>query len=371
MTMNADVLIVGAGLSGATMAEHFARCTSRHVTVIDKRSHIGGNVYDSIDETTGIRIGNYGVHMFHTNDAGVWDYVQRFGRWARCDHKVLAKVGSQFVPVPVNINTVNTLCNETLQTQTDMEEWLRTHQVPCENPATSEDVALSRVGPRLYSMLFRPYTRKQWNKDPSELAPSVLARIPVRSSFDDRYFDDKYQALPVDGYTAIVEAMLDHPRITVRLNTSWESVCDTATYKTLIFTGPIDQYFKDRGLPPLEYRSLQFAWEVHKTPGYYQPATQVNYPGDDVPYTRIVEYKHLLGQTSEYTILSKETSSSEGEPYYPVPTATNQAIYEKYRDLAGSLQDVHFLGRLATYKYFNMDQAIRCAMDYFHNTFCA
>lgn len=367
--MNTDILIVGAGLSGATLAEHFARISNRKVLVIDKRDHIGGNVYDYIDEQTGIRVGKYGIHMFHTNDDGVWDYLQRFGEWKRFDHKVLSYVDHQFVPVPVNINTVNLLCNESLQTEEDMKTWLDKHQVPCEHPQTSEDVALARVGKTLYERLFRPYTLKQWNKDPSELDASVLARIPVRTNFDDRYFTDKFQSLPVDGYTSIVANMLNHPNITVRLNTSWEDIKNIAQFSILIFTGPIDQYFADRGLPPLEYRSLDFQWETHKLSGFYQPTSQVNYPGNDMPFTRIVEYKHLLNQSSDYTIITKETSSDRGEPYYPVPNKKNQDLYEQYKQLAESTPSVHFIGRLASYKYFNMDQAIRNAMDYFRYHF--
>ena len=367
--METDVLIVGAGLSGATLADHFARVSHRKVLVLDKRDHIGGNVYDYVDDQTGIRVGKYGIHMFHTNDDGVWNYLQRFGEWKRWDHKVLSSVNGQYVPVPVNINTVNLVCNESLQAEEDMKQWLTAHQIPCETPRTSEDIALARVGTTLYETLFKPYTVKQWNKDPRELDASVLARIPVRTNFDDRYFTDKYQALPVNGYTSIVERMLNHEAITVKLGTDWNDVCDTIRYRTLIFTGPIDQYFSASGLPALEYRSLAFQWEVHKTPGFYQPASQVNYPDASVPYTRIVEYKHLLNQQSDYTILTKETSSDVGEPYYPIPTKQNQDVYAQYRLLADSTPNVHFIGRLASYKYFNMDQAIRAAMDYFTTHF--
>jgi UDP-galactopyranose mutase len=367
--METDVLIVGAGLSGATLAEHFARVLNRKVLVVDKRDHIGGNVYDHIDTKTGIRVGKYGIHMFHTNDERVWGYVQGFGKWTRWDHKVLSCVNGQLVPVPVNINTVNAICDETLQTEPDMKEWLQVHQVQCSDPKHSEDVALSRVGRELYELLFRPYTLKQWNVHPDQLDPSVLSRIPVRTDFDDRYFQDKYQALPVDGYTTIVANMLDHKNITVRLSTDWDDVREKIKYTTLIFTGPIDQYFASSGLPKLEYRSLHFDWETHETAGFYQPVSQVNYPGPDVPYTRIVEYKHLLNQQSRFTILTKETSCDTGEPYYPIPTQQNQRVYEQYRQLASSVSNVHFIGRLASYKYFNMDQAIRAAMDYFDTHF--
>ncbi len=364
-----DVLIVGAGLTGSTLAEHFARILQKKVLVIDKRDHIGGNVYDYVDNDTNIRIGKYGIHMFHTNDSEVWDYIQRFGRWKRWDHKVLSKIDGCYVPVPVNINTVNTLCNETIQTESEMKEWLSKNQIKNDNPANSEEVALSRVGRELYDKLFKPYTIKQWDRDPATMAPSVLARIPVRSNFDDRYFEDKYQALPVDGYTSIVKNMLAHPNITVQLNTDWNDIQSAVQYDMLIFTGPIDQYFSNSGLPKLEYRSLNFEYETHKTKGYYQPAAQVNYPEISTPYTRIVEYKHLLNQESEYTVITKETSSDSGEPYYPVPTKENQELYEKYRELAKNQCNVHFIGRLASYKYFNMDQAIRCAIDYFNNNF--
>lgn len=369
--MDIDVLIVGAGLSGATFAEHMARVCNRKVLVIDKRDHIAGNVYDYIDDQTGIRVGKYGIHMFHTNNERVWTYLQRFGRWKRWDHKVLSFVDNQYVPVPVNMNTVNSICNETLHTEEDMREWLRRVQVPCHTPTNSEEMALSRVGHALYAKLFRPYTLKQWNKDPSELDASVLARIPIRTNTDDRYFDDRFQALPVDGYTSIVAAMLDHPNITVQLSTDWMDIRDKLTWNTLVFTGPIDQYFNDSGLEKLEYRSLDFQWEVHENSGFYQPVSQVNYPDPTIPYTRIVEYKHLLNQPSKYTILTKETSSDLGEPYYPVPNARNQELYAKYKTLAEESRGkgIHFLGRLATYKYFNMDQAVAAAMDYFDTYF--
>jgi UDP-galactopyranose mutase len=367
--MEIDVLIVGAGLTGATLAEHFARVLDRKVLIIDKRDHIAGNVYDYIDPTTGIRVGKYGIHMFHTNDSDVWNYLQTFGKWKRCDHKVLSNIDGQNVPVPVNITTVNMVCNESIQTEDEMREWLHKHQIHCDNPRTSEQTALSRVGKEFYEKMFKPYTIKQWNKDPSELDASVLARIPVRSNFDDRYFQDKYQALPVEGYTSIVQSMLSHPNINVQLNTDWTDIKNHVQYNTLLFTGPIDQYFESSGLPKLEYRSLRFEWEVYKNSGYYQPVAQINYPSQDVPYTRIVEYKHLLNQVSDYTILTKETSSDTGEPYYPVPTKENQDLYEKYRLLASQSTNVHFIGRLASYKYFNMDQAIRCAIDYFSKHF--
>ncbi len=367
--MKTDVLIVGAGLTGATLAEHFARVSNRKVTIIDKRDHIGGNVYDYTDNSTGIRVGKYGIHMFHTNDDEVWRYLKQFGNWTRWDHKVLSRINdTTFVPVPVNINTVNILCDANVKTEDEMKDYLESIQIKNVSPRNSEEMAKSRVGNDLYDKLFKPYTIKQWNKDPSELDPTVLARIPVRTNFDDRYFEDRYQALPTDGYTNIVRNMISHPNIDVITSCDWESIKAQAEYNILIFTGPIDQYFASVGLPTLEYRSLNFEWETHETDGYYQPVSQVNYPNHDVPFTRIVEYKHLLHQQSKYTIITKETSSDIGEPYYPVPNERNRELYDQYKQLANNEMErnVHFVGRLASYKYFNMDQAVRSAMDYFN-----
>jgi len=361
------IVIVGAGLSGATIAE---RCASdgHKVLVVDKRSHIAGNVYDEIDSKSGIRISKYGAHLFHTNDREVWEYVQRFGEWQRWDHTVIADVSGVYVPVPVNITTVNTLCGQTITSEEEMRSWLSTVQIPYENPKNSEEVALSRVGKALYEQLFHEYTVKQWAKEPADLAPSVLERIPVRTNFDGRYFTDKYQGLPVNGYTSIVQNMLSHPNITVRLNTSWDDIKRDVSGQMIIFTGPIDQYFKASGLEELEYRSIDFEWTWIQTSGYVQPNSVVNYPSASTQYTRCVEYKHFLHQKSDWSVISKETTCDKGEPYYPVPTERNRELYKKYAGLCAEEKNVHFIGRLATYKYYNMDQAIRAALDYYNQT---
>ena len=361
-----DMCIVGAGLSGSTIARLAAE-DGKKVLVLEKREHIGGNVYDTLDEITNIRISMYGAHIFHTNDEEVWTFVNRFGLWKRWDHQVLSLVNGTYVPMPITITTVNTLFNLNIQSEDEMKTWLSKERIQCDTPVNSEESALNRVGQRIYDYLFHSYTRKQWDKEPSELEPSVLDRIPLRTNFDTRYFSDKYQGLPVDGYTSLVSNMLNHENITVQLNTPWTSHLEK-TWKILIFTGPIDGYFKMSGLPPLEYRSIHFEWKRMIQPGFHQPASVVNYPGLDTPYTRTVEYKHFLHQSSPWTILSSETTSSEGEPYYPVPTLYNRELYDKYKELASQESDVHFVGRLATYKYFNMDQAIRNSMDYYRNT---
>jgi UDP-galactopyranose mutase len=358
-------IIVGAGISGATIAE---RCANHgdSVLVIDKRNHIAGNVYDEIDKTSGIRISKYGAHIFHTNDKEIWEYINKFGKWKRWDHHVVADISGSYIPIPVNINTINKLYNLDISNENDMNEWLLNEQIVCNNIRNSEDVALSRVGTRLYEELFKPYTFKQWAKEPAELEPSVLERIPVRNNYDDRYFSDKYQGLPVNGYTSIVNNMLSNKNITVKLNTSWEDIKSDISGQKVIFTGPIDGYFKDRGLPILEYRSINFEWTTIKNSGYLQPNSVVNYPSRDNPYTRSIEYKHFLHQKSDWTIISKETTSDIGEPYYPVPTKKNRDLYNKYLELIKDESNVHFIGRLATYKYFNIDQAIRAALDYYN-----
>jgi UDP-galactopyranose mutase len=361
-----DVLIVGTGLSGATIAEPYAR-DGKTVLLIDKRNHIGGNIYDEVDKITGIRVSRYGAHLFHTNNDKVWNYIQQFGEWKRWDHTVIADVSGTYVPIPVNITTVNTLLDQDIQTEYEMKQWLSNECSTIQMPSNSEEIALQRVGPRLYETLFKNYTIKQWAKEPKELDPSVLSRIPVRHNHDPRYFSDRYQALPVHGYTSIIQAMLSHPSITVQLNTTWEAIQERdIRWSTVIFTGPIDQYFKSAGLPQLEYRSINFTWETLKNSGYYQPNSVVNYPSASIPYTRSVEYKHFLHQKSDWTILSKETTCDSGEPYYPIPTKENQELYEKYKFLASKETNVHFIGRLASYKYFNMDQAIENAIEYYN-----
>jgi UDP-galactopyranose mutase len=366
MSESPYILVVGAGLSGATIADQCARRGAR-VKVIERRDHIGGNVYDEIDAETGIRVSRYGAHLFHTNDAEVWNYVNQFGEWVRWEHEVVADVSGTLVPVPVNCTTVNLLCGTAIQSEAEMREWLAAEQVPCASPKNSEEIALARVGTGLYERLFKPYTWKQWAKEPAELEPEVLARIPVRPNFDPRYFTDKFQALPKFGYTEIVRKMLDHPNISVELGKSWENFLESAELRPdqIVFTGPIDSFLPDSGLPPLEYRSIEFEWTRMRTSGFYQPNSVVNYPDAAVPYTRCVEYKHFLNQRSDWTIIAKERTCAKGEPYYPVPTEANREIYRKYVALAESVGSVHFVGRLASYKYYNMDQAIRAALDYF------
>ena len=358
-------LIVGCGLSGVVIAERIANVLGLKVTIIEKRDHIGGNCYDYVDNETGILMNKYGAHLFHTNNELVWNYVNSFDTWTRWEHKVLSLVEDKFIPIPVNITTINQLCSEHLQNESDVQEWLKANQVSYDTINNSEEMAKSRIGNILYDKLIKDYTFKQWNKYPNELDKSVLERIPIRANFDTRYFNDKYQALPHKGYTHFFQKILDHPNIEVLLNTDYFDYIKNNTFDMTIFTGPIDSYFSDLELDKLEYRSIDFNIEVKQNMNYYQPNSVVNYPSPDVPFTRIVEYKHFLNQKSKDTVIVTETTNDVGEPFYPVPNKKNLELYEKYKNLAKEeeVKNIFFVGRLANYKYFNMDDAILNSID--------
>lgn len=377
-----QIVIIGAGISGATLAERYANL-GKTVLVLEKRDHIAGNCYDYYNEA-GILVSKYGAHLFHTNYEDVWSYVQQYSDWYPYEHRVLAKVDGQLVPIPVNITTVNNLFGLNIQSEDEMIAWLDSVQVKNDHPQNGKEAALARVGPNLYEKMFKNYTKKQWDKYPEELDASVLNRIPVRTNFDDRYFSDKYQALPKGGYTQMFAKILDHPNITVQLNTDYFDVrAELFKPEKLFYTGPIDQFFgykikteeeipsgegqaAGRGVSheKLEYRSINF---VHETldQEYYQENAVINYP-NDMKFTRIVEYKHITGQKHPKTTIVKEFTTDDGEPYYPVPNPRNQAIYEKYRAETEKLTDIYFVGRLANYKYFNMDEAFKNALDLYN-----
>ncbi len=363
----ADIVIIGAGISGAVLAERYASI-GKKVLVIEKRDHIAGNCYDYIDEN-GILCSKYGAHLFHTNFEDVWEYVNRFSKWYEWEHKVIARVDDKLVPIPVNITTVNTLFGLSISTEEEMTKWLEENRIAIESPKDGREAVLNKVGNELYEKMFRHYTKKQWDKYPEELHASVLERIPVRNNFDDRYFSDKYQALPTGGYTQLFENILDHENITVLLNTDFFDIReDLSGYDKLFYTGPIDRFFdfKHSLDEKLEYRSINFVPETVEAE-FYQENSVVNYPGTEVGFTRIIEYKHFGNQKSDKTTIVREFTVDEGEPYYPVPNTRNQEIYAKYKSEADKLTDVFFVGRLANYKYFNMDQAFKNALDLFNS----
>jgi len=357
-----DYLIVGAGFAGSVLAERLASQHKARILLIDRRPHIGGNAFDEENEA-GILYHKYGPHIFHTNSDQVVDYLSQFTEWRPYEHRVLAEVRGQQVPIPINRTTLNLLFDAGLETDGDAAAFLASRAEQVEDIATSEDVVINAVGRELYELFFRGYTRKQWGLDPSELDKSVTARIPTRTNTDDRYFADTFQAMPKHGYTAMFETMLASPLIERRLGTDYRDVRDSARFDHLIFTGPIDEYFDFR-FGKLPYRSLKFD---HKTleQERYQPVGTVNYPAEDVPYTRISEYKHLTGQQAPRTTITYEYPSAEGDPYYPIPRPENQTLFKRYEALGDATEGVTFVGRLATYRYYNMDQIVGQALATF------
>ncbi len=354
-----DHLIVGGGFAGSVLAERLARGSGKRVLLVDRRPHIAGNAYDHKD-AAGVLIHKYGPHIFHTNSSDIAAYLSRFTRWRPYEHRVLAEVDGQLVPMPINRTTLNMLYGVDLQSDEAAEAFLASRAEPVETIRTSADVVVSKVGTELYEKFFRGYTRKQWGMDPSELDKSVTARVPTRTSTDDRYFQDSFQAMPLDGYTHMFENMLDHPNIELMLGVDFEDVRDEIVYDHLVYTGPIDEYF-DHRYGKLPYRCLQFRHETLDRE-WFQPVAVINYPSESVPHTRITEYKHLTGQTHSKTSISYEYPCAEGDPYYPIPRPENQALYKKYEALALEARNVTFAGRLATYRYYNMDQVVGQAL---------
>lgn len=354
-----DYLVVGAGFAGAVMAERLAADGGKRVLVVDRRPHIAGNAYDVAD-AAGILIHQYGPHIFHTNSDEVFAYLSNFTRWRAYEHRVLADVDGRRVPVPINRTTLNALYDAGLETDADAAAFLAARAEPVAQVRTSEDVVVSAVGHELYRTFFRGYTRKQWGLDPSALDKSVTARVPTRTSTDDRYFTDRHQAMPAAGFTAMFAAMLDHPNITVLTGTDFAEAAAAVSYDRLVYTGPIDEYFGYcHGRLP--YRSLRFE---HRTLPVerHQEVAVVNYPDEAVPHTRITEYKHLTGQRSPVTSITIEYPAPEGDPYYPIPRPENHQLYKRYEALALAEPDVIFVGRLATYRYYNMDQVVGQAL---------
>jgi len=357
-----DYLVVGAGFAGSVVAERLASQHDARVLVIDRRPHIAGNAFDVRDEA-GVLIHQYGPHIFHTNSDDIVDYLSQFTEWRPYEHRVLAEVRGQLVPIPINRTTLNKLFGLDLETDEEAAAYLASRAEPVDEIRTSEDVVISAVGRELYELFFQGYTRKQWGIDPSELDKSVTARIPTRTNTDDRYFADKHQIMPRQGYTKMFETMLDHPNIDVLLGADFRELKGRIDAGHIVYTGPIDEYFDFR-FGKLPYRSLRFEHRIENVEQFQDVAT-VNYPSPDVPYTRITEYKHLTGQKHAKTSITYEYPSAEGDPYYPIPRPENQALFKRYEALADATAGVTFVGRLATYRYYNMDQVVGQALAAF------
>ncbi len=355
-----DYLVVGAGFAGAVVAERLASQLDKKILIIDKRPHIAGNAYDHLDEA-GILIHKYGPHIFHTGSARIFQYLSQFTAWRPYEHRVIASVDGKLVPFPINVDTVNILYGTNLD-EDEVEALFRERAEPIAHPKTSEEAVVSKIGRELYEKFFHGYTRKMWGLDPSELDASVAARVPARTNRDDRYFTDEFQAMPLEGYTKMFERMLMHPNITIRLETDYKDV-PRGEYREMIYTGPVDAFF-DHCYGKLPYRSIEFRFESHDMP-VFQPGAVVNYPDEHVPHTRITEFKYLTGQEHDKTTVVYEYPTAEGDPYYPVPRPENAELYRKYKELADSTPHVRFVGRLATYRYYNMDQVVGQALATF------
>ena len=355
-----DYLIVGAGFAGSVLAERLASEANKKVLIIDKRNHIAGNAYDHYDEA-GILVHKYGPHIFHTNSKDVFDYLSQFTTWRNYQHRVLASVDGQLLPIPINLNTINTMYGLNLNSD-ELTSFFQERSEKKKEVLTSEDVVVNSVGRELYEKFFKGYTKKQWDLDPSELNASVTARVPTRTNKDDRYFTDTYQAMPLHGYTKMFEKMLDHPNIHIMVNTNYKEIIGEINYKKLIFTGPVDEYF-DYRFGKLPYRSIEFKFETLDQENFQQTGT-INYP-NDYAFTRITEFKHLSGQKHHKTSIVYEFPKADGDPYYPIPKPDNAALYKKYHDLTVQMENTYFVGRLATYKYYNMDQVVAQALSTF------
>jgi UDP-galactopyranose mutase len=358
-----DVLVVGAGFAGAILAERLAADAGLRVLVVDRRPHVGGNAHDYLDEH-GVLVHKYGPHIFHTNAAKVVDYLSRFTDWQPYEHRVLARVDGQLVPIPINRTTINALYGLELETEDEVAAFYAERAEPVAYTRTSEDAVVSKVGRDLYEKFFRGYTRKQWQRDPSELHALVASRIPTRTNTDDRYFTDAFQKMPAAGFTAMFERILDHPNIHVSTGTSFEDVRDAVRYAHLVFTGPIDSYF-GRCYGTLPYRSLEFELRTYTTPdgGLVQPVGTINEPSLDVEHTRTSEFRHLTGQRHTASTVMVEYPRSEGDPYYPIPTEETRALFKRYEALAATEDAVTFVGRLGRYQYLNMDQVTAQALS--------
>jgi UDP-galactopyranose mutase len=355
-----DYLIVGAGFAGSVIAERLASQLGKKVLICDRRGHVAGNAYDCYDDA-GVLVHRYGPHIFHTRSARIFRYLSRFTEWRPYEHRVLAQVDGKILPFPINLDTVNQLYGLDL-TEEQVADFFRSRAEPMKHCHTSEDAVVSKIGRDLYEKFFRNYTRKQWGLDPSELDASVASRVPARCNRDDRYFLDEFQFMPRQGFTRMIERMLAHPRIHVLLNSDYRDVLPSVRFENMIYTGPIDQFF-DYRYGPLPYRSIDFEFKTLDCETFQRGAV-INYPNEHA-YTRVTEFKYLTGQRHPKTSIVYEYPTASGDPYYPVPMPENAVLYARYKALADELPNVRFVGRLATYRYYNMDQVVGQALSLF------
>lgn len=362
--MKYDYLIVGAGFAGSVAAERLASQHNKKILLVEKRNHIGGNAYDEYD-VHGVLIHKYGPHIFHTNSKKVFDYLSQFTEWRFYEHRVLAKLNNKLYPIPINRTTINKLYNKNFTTDEEVKVFYNSVREKRNPILNSEDIIVNQVGLDLYKKFFKFYTKKQWELDPSQLSPSVCGRIPVRANEDDRYFTDKYQFMPKDGYTKMFGKIVAHPNIEVKLNTDYKEIVDNVEFDKMIYTGPID-YFFDYKFGKLPYRSIRFEWENYER-DKFQEVAQVNYTDNSDSFTRVVEHKYLSGQVINITSISREYSQKNGDPFYPIPNGENNLIFELYNNVKNKIENVELIGRLAEYKYYNMDQVVGRILQFVGN----
>ncbi len=374
-----DYLIVGAGFSGLVLAERLSSQLGKKCLVVEKRNHIGGNAFDKID-SAGVLIHPYGPHYFRTNSRRIIDYLSQFTQWHAVEYRIKSHTDGRYWSFPINLATFEELIGQSA-TEEQFARWLEEKRAPITNPKNSEEMILSRVGRELYEMFYQGYTRKFWRRDPRDLDAGVCGRVPIRTNRDDRYLSEEFQALPKDGYTEMFKRMLDaSPGVELQLDTDYRKLRGSVQFARMVYTGPVDEYFDCR-LGKLPYRSLRFEPEsftpdqlartgrgqIAGKPGFWQPAMQVNYPGSE-PFTRIVEIKHATGQKCDNTTIVREYPADDGpgqEPYYPIPAPDAMRLYREYEALAAEEKNVSFVGRLATYRYYNMDQVVGMALTEF------
>lgn len=373
-----DYLIVGSGFAGLTLAERLTTQLGKTCLMVEKRNHLGGNAYDRYDKA-GVLVHAYGPHYFRTNSDRIVKYLSKFTNWHPVEYKILSFCRNRLWKFPINLNTFEQFLGRPSTTE-EMEGWLQNHRVPIENPKNSEESIVSQVGWELYEMFFKGYTEKQWRRSPAELDPSVCGRIPIRTNRDDRYLRESFQALPDKGYHRLFENMARAcgSGLQILLNTNYHEILRSVRFHHTIYTGPIDEFY-DYRFGALPYRSLRFEPESFGPGqlmarqkyalkrGFWQPAMQINY-ADTENFTRIVEIKHATGQVSESSTIVREYPEDYkpgGEPYYPIPAPDSRGLYEKYRTLAEQEKKVSFVGRLATYRYYNMDQVVGMALAEF------
>ena len=365
--MNRKILIVGSGITGLTLAERFA-AQGDNVQIVEKRNHIGGNCYDYINED-GILIHNYGPHIFHTDYEEVWKYLSQFTKWIPYEHKVLGFIDGKYIQIPFNINSIYSFFSNKEARRYEQKlvsTYGKNKKISILDLKKSNDQNIKFIANFVYKKIFLDYTVKQWGLKPNEIDHSVTARVPIVTSRDDRYFHDKYQGMPKDGYTKMFKRMIDNNNIKIQFNTDYKDINDELNYDLLFYSGPIDEFF-DYKFGKLGYRCAEIEFQTLNEESY-QPAAVVNYPDLKFPFTRITEFKKLTQQQGNKTTIGKEFPGEKGFMSWPISSKKNKKMFEKYLQEAQNLikEDIYFVGRLAEFRYYDMDDAVKRSLELFN-----